>query len=232
MDWGYLAQVGKEGFRERIWTHFDNTQLSPTVGTAINANPTIFASAEAMIVIGNRGSRSGDGKNVMVIPVCIDLITTVRGTAGTWAAIGLAMDNSTVYTSGGVTLAARYLFKDTRSGWAPRTEYAQIQFGDLTITGTTKHVVNGWFPWSGGVTPFAVGDVFRFNFGANSGGSFARAVTSDAGLANQVEIALPPVCIAPGCSLILHPLITAMSAAASFNVVVTVVELGHPREVT
>lgn len=231
MDWSYLLTAGKEGFRERFWTHVDATMASPTVGTAINADPTVYASHEAMVCINNKGSRTGDGKNVFVVPVSIDLTTTVRGTAGTWAAIGLAMDATTAYVSGGATLSSKYLFVDTRSGWSARTGYALVNFGDLTLGTTTKYVLAGWYPWCGGVTPFAVGDVFRFNFGGNNSGSKAPQVTSDAGLGNITEICLPPVAIAPGCSLIIHPYITDMSAGASFTCQVTTVELGHPREV-
>src|SRR3990167_2449625 len=185
MDWTYLLQAGKEGIREREWMHNQGATVSPTVGIAINANPTIFASHEAMVCINNKASRTGDGKNVFVIPVSIDLITTVRGTAGTWAAIGLALDAVTAYSSGGTALIPQYGFVDTRSGWVPRTNYALVQFGDLTLATTTKYVFLGYYPWSGGVTPFAVGDTFRFNFGAQGGGSMARQVTSDAGPANM-----------------------------------------------
>src|SRR3990167_4157048 len=149
MDYSYLLQAGKEGIRERQWMHCEGAAVSPTVGIAMNANPTIYASHEALVCINNKASRTGDGKNVFVIPVSIDLITTVRGTAGTWAALGLALDATTAYSSGGTALLPKYGVVDTRSGWAARTNYALVQAGDLTLATTTKYVFLGWYPWSG-----------------------------------------------------------------------------------
>ena len=229
----YLIHAGKEGFRERIWVH-SNATLGATVGTAINADPTAFSSIEAMLVVDNTASvdSTTGPANVMVIPVCIDMLCTEPGTgAATFAAIRLTMDNATQYSSGGTTLSAALTFYDTRSGYADRTPLARCVFGDVALsTGSSRKII-GDFPFTTGANAFAAGDRFRFVFGSPefSVGGQTETATTFAGGVNTV-VGLPPIVIGRKSSLIIQPLITVMTAGPDFNISVTCLELGHARE--
>lgn len=228
----YLLNAGgREGFRERVWVHH-NATLGATVGSAINADPTAFASAEAMLVIDNTASRNS-GQNVFVIPVSIDLICTDAGSgAATTSALRLQMDTATSYSSGGTTLSAGLTFFDTRDGYADTSAYARAVFGDVALAvASTSRKNLGIYPWLSGDMAFAIHDVQKFVFGAEPIlGRFGTRDTSTVS-ATGIELirSLPPVIIGPGCSLIIQPHVSALTAGPDFQISVTCIEVGHPR---
>lgn len=232
MDWSYLIQAGKEGLAERVFTHNAAT-VGATVGVAINADPTAFASTEAMLVLDNTANASS-GDNQWIIPVSIDMYCTAGGD-GTFWALRMTMDNATQYSSGGTTLAAAQCSYDTRSGYSDRTPKGKAAFGDLTLAGGSSRKVIGDFGVQAGPDGFTAGDKVHLRFGSLGGagdllGSYVVSSTQWAQGGKSHVVNLPPIWIGRQCSLFLQPLATVGSSAVSFHPVIVTVELGHPRE--
>lgn len=234
MDWSYLIQAGKEGFRENVWVHNCAT-VGTTVGVAVNTSPSSFTSTEAMLTIDNTADINGSaGQNVWVIPVSIDL-TVVEGSTGTFWAVRLSLDGATSYSSGGTTLSAALTAFDTRTSWTARSPYARCAFGDLTLgSGTTSRALLGDWPISIGSSALTVGSNIRLNFGASGGDSSIKDRTSGTaavvGIAD-VTVELPLIWIGRKSSLIVQPF-ASTATDLDFSVRVTCVELGHPRNAT
>ena len=226
----YIAQFGKGSMKIAERTFAYTATEGPTLGVAANANPTAYAATEGLLCIDNQAtvnSRNGQ----IILPVCVHLWVTARGTAGTYAAVRWVLDNATQFSIGGTTLGAASIYYDTRSGYADLTAKGKVHFGDLTlVTGSSRKVV-----WEtvidSSATVFAIGDRHTFMF--QDPVSFAnveRSVATDPVRPGHYVHYVPGVQIGRQCSLIMQPLVTAMSAAPSFGVAVVTVELGHPRE--
>src|SRR3990167_2483197 len=202
----------------------------PTIGVACNANPTIYADAEALLTIDNTGSRT-DGDNHFFIPVQIEMWSTVRGTAGTFAAVRWVLDNATRWSSGGATLVAASTYYDTLTGYTNTTPKGKVHFGDLTCTTNTAQKIAYESLLQAGGTIFAIGDTHIWTFGeVASVGSSRRNIATDPSEPGVFMHSVPPISIGPGCSLLMQPLFTIMTAAARFGIAVVTLELGHPRE--
>lgn len=233
MDWSYLlAAGGKEGFRERIWVHSPSTQ-SATVGIAVNTTPTSYTSTEVMCVIDNTANvNAASGQNVWVIPVSIDLVVT-GGSTGTFWAVRLQMDNATSYVSGGTTCNAVLTSFDTRSGYADRTPYGRVYFGDVTAGGTANRKTIGEYSISLGSSALTVGSHVHLAFGSSmpgGNGSLDRTSGTAAVVGVQdVVKSFPLVSIGRGSSLLIQPF-ASTATDLSFRVAVTCLEVGHPRE--
>jgi len=223
MDWSYLIQAGKEGFRERVFV-YQSTEAA-TAGVAINATPTAFAAAEAMLTIDNTANSVNSGEQQVIIPISIDLYCTAAGDGTHWA-VQLVKDNATQWSSGGTTPPAVQTSYDTRTSYSDRTPKGQIHFGDLTlVTGSSRGNL-GWYPFMNQADGFTVGDHYQFRFGALGVSRTGRA--SVAAIVDSV-IDLPPVWIGRQSSLIVQPFGTAATSAPSFSINVCTLELGHPR---
>ena len=202
----------------------------PTIGVGCNANPTIYADAEALLVIDNTASRT-DGDNVFVYPVQIEMWSTVRGTAGTFAAVRWVIDNATRWSSGGATLVAASTYYDTLTGYTNTTPKGQIHFGDVACITNSAQKIAYESLLQAGATVFAIGDTHVFTFGeVASVGSSRKGLSTEPAEPGVFMHSVPPISIGPGCSLLLQPLFTIMTAAASFGISVVTLELGHPRE--
>lgn len=228
MDWSYLIQAGKEGFRERVFV-YSTTELC-TAGVAINATPTAFTAAEAMWCLDNTADVDGsaNSKNVWVIPISIDLICTAGGD-GTFWAVQLQKDNASQWSSAGTTPPAVQSSFDTRSGYADRTPVGSMHFGDLTLTTGSSRGNLGCYPIPSAIDGFTVGDHVQFRFG--SLGVSRHPGAASVAAVQQHVVDLPPHWIGRQSSLIIQPFATIGSSAASFTMTAVTVELGHAREV-
>ena len=202
----------------------------PTIGVACNANPTIYADAEALLTIDNTGSRTS-GDNHFVYPIQIEMWSTVRGTAGTFAAVRWVLDNATRWSSGGATLVAASTYYDTLTGYTNTTPKGKVHFGDLACTTNTAQKIAYETLLQAGTTIFAIGDTHIFTFGeVAAAGSSRKDVSTEASTPGVYLHSAPLISIGPGCSLVVQPLFTIMTGAASFGIAVVTLELGHPRE--
>jgi hypothetical protein len=207
----------------------------PTVGVITNADPTVYATGEAMLVIDNTASHNS-GQNVYIYPMQINMWVTAAGTAGTYAAVRFVMANATTWSSGGSSTPANSSYYDTLSGYTDTVPYGQIHFGDLTLATTDTARKTIWEKQvASKATAFAVGDVHSFVFGDVEGANSVKEVdytaTSHVARGSTVCHSVPmPVAVGPGCSLIMQPFFTDLSAGVTFGLSVVTVELGHPRE--
>ena len=226
----YVTEFGKGSLKIAERTFAYTATEGPTVGVAANANPTAYTAAEALLCIDNQASVTA-GQNQIIMPVCVHLWSTARGTAGTYAAVRFVYDNTTQFSTGGTTLSAKSINYDTLSGYADRTPKGSIHFGDLTLlTGSSRKVV-----WEtvidAGATVFGVGDRHTFMFGdAGPLASSDRSIATDPVRPGHFVHYVPQMPIGRGCALIMQHLVTVMTAAPSFGVSVVTIELGHPRE--
>jgi hypothetical protein len=155
----------------------------------------------------------------------------VRGTAGTFAAVRFVLDNATRWSSGGATLVAASTYYDTLTTYTNTTPKGQIHFGDLTCTTNTAQKIAYESLLQAGTTIFAIGDKHIFSFGeVAAAGSSRLQLTTDIAEPGVYLHSVPLMKVGPGCSLLVQPLFTDMSAAASFGIAVVTLELGHPRE--
>lgn len=233
----YLAYLNTFGghtkFQRQVFGY--TSTEGPTVGVACNANPTAYATAEAMLLIDNTASHNS-GQEVYIYPVQINLWVTAAGTAGTYAAVRFVMAAATVWSVGGATLPAASSYYDTLTGYTDTTPYGKTHFGDLTLSVADTARKTIWEKQvASKATAFAVGDLHSFMFGDLDGPNSVKEVdytaTSHVARGSTVRHAIPmPVAIGPGCALIMQPLFTVMTAAPSFGISVVTVELGHPRE--
>lgn len=230
----YLNAFGDANkLRRQIFCYTPSLEAAvqgPTIGVACNATPTIYADAEALLVIDNTASRTS-GHNHFIYPIQIEMWSTVRGTAGTFAAVRFVLDNATRWSSGGATLVAASTYYDTLSTYSNTTPKGQIHFGDVACATNTAQKVAHETLIQAGATIFAIGDKHVFTFGEVAAiGSSRNDVGTVAANPGVFLHSVPPISIGPGCSMLIQPLITIMTGAASFGIAVITLELGHPRE--
>jgi len=203
---------------------------NPVVGTgvALNADPTAIATTEASLIIDvpSVALQSSTAKANTVLVKRIKLTCTAAGTAATKARLAFYKDSITRYSSGGSTLSG---VATSASSSSSNIGVAQssVYFGDLTALAESsageEHIFTQLIKSDTTAAPcFVIDDEFLFE--TLSEGKGGNNVYDSAGVCSSV-FTMPMIYLKPGSSLLVKALFPNASAAASFEVEVTLLEV-------
>lgn len=182
---------------------------NPTFDTGIagNASWTAIVDTEVAMTVFN-------GTSKIVVPDTLLLRTTAAGTNNTENSFIFRLDNINGYASGGTTLtnASTYM---SGSDTTNRTSDVVCNFGDLTGVASSSLAEDvGRIEWKHAAAPaLEVNDMLHVEFGGIGAGQ-PHAETFEA----IYTTGCPMIWIGPGATLKIYMFQTAGSAASSFEV--------------
>ena len=185
--------------------------ITPTAGTGIigHAAPTTFDEAKPYLLLYNASTTA------RVYPQFVTFYETVASVGGTRMQFTLAADTGNRRSSGGTAAVVNNVNQDSTI-----TAAATVYVGAVTAAAaTSSRRLLGNYPFRGTID--IVEDSYTLVFGAPNGGhgSNSRVAT----VADSVRM-LPPVCIGPLQSFLIHQWAGSQSTGPTWEVVMGFVE--------
>lgn len=195
---------------------------TPTWGTGVaisDAARTAFSATQCTTLFRNTAGAGGK----YVVPLWVRLVVTAAGTAGTNAHLGLIVDTTNRYSSGGTTITGVTGVNSAKSD-ASDTAVCTAYAGAITAAAASapRQMGRAAVITRAAATAFVVGDEVLITFGDVAGNPGQTVVSTTAA---RYTVEFGAVALAPGHSALIHFWSAAQTAAPSAEYEVAWMEL-------